>query len=100
MRSRLIVLSLALAAHTLVAQAPADVVLDQPPFSVTSAFWPNLHHVLWAEAWRRRPPTEESAAGPFPEPLTAPLTPEERNAWEAAVAYYDAEVADLHPLFE
>lgn len=100
MRIRLTVMSLVLAAHTLFAQAPADVILDQPPFRLTSAFWPNLHHVLWADAWRRRPPTEENAAGPFPEPLTAALTPEERGAWEAAVAYYDAEVADLHPLFE
>ena len=100
MRSRLFVMSLALAAHAVAAQAPADVVRDQPPFRVVSAFWPNLHHVLWAEAWRRRPPTEESAAGPFPEPLTAALTADEQRAWEAAVAYYDAEVADLHPLFE
>jgi hypothetical protein len=100
MRSRLTVLSLALAAHSVMAQAPADVVREQPPFSVISAFWPNLHHVLWAEAWRRRPPTEESAAGPMPEPLSAALTSEERAAWEAAVAYYDAEIADLHPLFE
>jgi hypothetical protein len=100
MRSRLTVLSFALAAHTAVAQAPAEVVFEQPPFTVLSAFWPNLHHVLWAEAWRRRPPTEENAAGPMPEPLTASLTADERTAWEAAVAYYDAEVADLHPLFE
>jgi hypothetical protein len=100
MRTPLTVISFALAAHAVLAQAPAEVVLEQAPFSVISAFWPNLHHVLWAEAWRRRPPTEENAAGPFPEPLTAALTAEERGAWEAAVAYYDAEVADLHPLFE
>jgi hypothetical protein len=76
-------------------------VLTQPPFAVHSAFWPNLHHLLWAEAWARRPPSEESAAGTLPEPLvTTHLAADERRAWDAAVSYYDQEIADLHPLFE
>lgn len=82
-------------------QSASELVLEQKPFAVYSAFWPNLHHVLWAETWARRPSTSgRSPAGAMPEPLTAELSPEERAAWEAAVAYYDREMADLHPLFE
>jgi hypothetical protein len=86
----------------LMAQTPApDLVLEQPPFSVYSSFWPNLNNVLWAEAWARRPASKEpSPAGALPEPLAANLTADERAAWDAAVKYYDDEIADLHPLFE
>ena len=93
-------LLIALATPNLIAQDSKELVLDQPPFAVYSAFWPNLHHLLWAEAWARRPPSEEKAAGALPEPLTGELTAEERRAWDAAVSYYDEEIADLHPLFE
>jgi hypothetical protein len=98
--TRLVVVSLLFAAPSLLPQQSNELVLNQPPFAVYSAFWPNLHHVLWAEAWARRPPSEETAAGTLPEPLTAELTAQERRAWDAAVSYYDEEVADLHPLFE
>ena len=83
-------------------QAPAtDLVLAQAPFSVHSSFWPNLNNVLWAEAWARRPASKEpSPAGVLPEPLKANLAADERAAWDAAVKYYDDEIADLHPLFE
>jgi hypothetical protein len=40
---------------TLSAQNAKDLVLNQPPSEVDRDFWPNLHHVLWAEAWARRP---------------------------------------------
>lgn len=100
MKNRLACFLIALAVPSLTAQDPRELVLDQQPFAVYSAFWPNLHHVLWAEAWARRPPSQETAAGALPEPLTAPLTAEERRAWDAALAYYDEEIADLHPLFE
>lgn len=93
-------LLIALATPSLLAQGSNELVVDQPPFAVHSAFWPNLHHLLWAEAWARRPQSEEKAAGTLPEPLTAELTAEERRAWDAAVSYYDEEIADLHPLFE
>ena len=100
MKRWLAAVSFALALPAL-AQSTGDLVLEQKPFAVYSSFWPNLHHVLWAEAWTRRPSTDEpSPAGAMPEPLTAELTPEEKAAWEAAVSYYDREMADLHPLFE
>lgn len=93
-------LVIALAAPSLIAQDPKELVLSQRPFAVHSAFWMNLHHVLWAEAWARRPPSEETAAGALPEPLIAELTAQERRSWDAAVSYYNEEIADLHPLFE
>lgn len=93
--------ALVLAMPALTAQGPADLVLEQPPFAVHSSFWPNLNNVLWAEAWVRRPASRAAeVAGALPEPLRGNLTADERAAWDAAVTYYDAEIADLHPLFE
>jgi hypothetical protein len=101
MRAVLAAVAVTMAVSTLVSQTVTDLVLDQPPFEVHSSFWPNLNNVLWAEAWARRPASKEpSAAGALPEPLTADLTAAERTAWDAAVKYYDDEIADLHPLFE
>jgi hypothetical protein len=91
---------LAFGAPIVPAQQARELALEQHPFRLYSAFWPNLHHVLWAEAWARRPSTEEKAAAALPEPLTGNLSATERRAWEAAVSYYDAEIADLHLLFE
>jgi hypothetical protein len=82
------------------AQGVSELAVEQHGFRLYSAFWPNLHHVLWAEAWSRRSSSEEKPAGSLPEPLTANLTAAERRAWEAAVSYYDEEVADLDLLFE
>jgi len=60
-----------------------------------SAFWVNLHHVLFSAAWAKRPDTGgRRLIGPLPAPLAAPLSEEERAAWDAAVAYYDREIAD------
>jgi hypothetical protein len=91
--------SLVLATSTLIAQDMSELALAQHPFSLYSAFWPNLHHVLLAEALARRPSSEQKA-GSLPEPVTANLTADERRTWEGAVSYYDREIADLHPLFE
>ena len=92
---------LALVGSVFLAAGQRELVLDQAPFAVYSAFWPNLHHLLWAEAWARRPATAApSPAGSLPEPLSGALTAAEKTAWDAAVTYYDDELADLHPLFE
>jgi len=102
MKRLMIAVSLALAASKLMAQDVSELALEQHPFRVYSAFWPNLHNVLWAEAWARRPASasEPSPAGSLPEPLTGALTADEHAAWDAALPYYDREIADLHPLFE
>jgi hypothetical protein len=77
---------------TSAAQAPVTTVAN---LQFHSAFWMNLHHTLYAAAWARRP--ERGARlriGPIPVPLTAQLSEEERAAWDAAVDYYDRDIAD------
>jgi hypothetical protein len=84
------------------AQPVAGTVREEARLALHSAFWPNLHNLLWAEAWARRPAAaaEPSPAGSLPEPLAGELTAAERAAWDAALDYYDREIADLHPLFD
>jgi hypothetical protein len=82
-------------------QPSGELVSEQQQLQFFRAFWSNLHSVLWAEAWVRRPAkAEPSPAGTLPERLTAAITPAERRAWDEAVEYYDREIADLHPLFD
>jgi len=60
-----------------------------------SAFWPNLHHVLYGAAWARRPKTGARRLMPDePAPSTEILSADERAAWDAAVDYYDRNLAD------
>jgi hypothetical protein len=78
-----------------------ELVATQNQLAFYSSFWPNLHHVLYAEAWRKRGAEPgRSNSGTLPEPLTGDLTQAERAAWDAAVAYYDRELADHSLLFE
>ena len=67
-----------------------------------SSFWLNLHHTLYAAAWARRPEagTLRARAGALPAPLDAPLSDEERQAWTAAVDFYDKELANRDLLFD
>ena len=62
----------------------------------------NLHHTLYGAAWARRPQagTFEALAGPLPAPLDAVMTPEERDAWNRAVDYYDKNIASRDLLFD
>lgn len=79
--------------------APArDIVAEVANLQFHSAFWPNLHHTLYVAAWDRRT-SGRRLAGKFPEPLTGDLTGDERAAWDAAVGYYDRELASLDLLF-
>ena len=83
------------------ADDPKELVATQNHLAFYSPFWPNLHHVLYAEAWRKRGvEAPRSLAGALPEPLTGDLTPDERAAWDAAIAYYDKDLADHNLLFE
>ena len=90
-----------LAVCALVVLAPAAQALAQapsPPVPVVAniAFHSdelvNLHHFLYAWAWRTRtegrPLSQRLAALP-----AAPFTAEERAAWDEAVRYYDRELA-------
>ena len=58
----------------------------------------NLHHTLYAAAWRAAPRGGRSHSGLAQAP-TAPFTPEERAAWDEAVRYYDRELASKDLLF-
>lgn len=49
-----------------------------------SAFWPNLHHTLYAAA----APADRPLPSPASSDLTASMTDTERTAWAGAVAYY------------
>jgi hypothetical protein len=81
--------------------ATGDLVDEVSSLQLHSAFWLNLHHVLYAEAWARRGvPPRRSLAGVFPAPLRAALTAEEQAAWERAVAYYDRALASEDLLFD
>ncbi|MEW5852062.1 MAG: hypothetical protein AB2A00_24955 [Myxococcota bacterium] len=80
--------------------SPPPPVVTAANLAFHSAFWPNLHHTLYVAAWSRRPRTgERPMAGTFPEPLGGTLTREEQTAWDAAVAYYDRELASHDLLF-
>jgi hypothetical protein len=94
----------ALIAATLFTAAPQA---DRPVASVAglalhSAFWPNLHHVLYAATWARRPAggTPRALAGALVAPLDGDLTDDERRVWEAAVAYYERELVSRDLLFD
>jgi hypothetical protein len=83
------------------AAQPSEVVTEVSSLRFTSAFWPNLHHVLYAEAWARRGQGGRPLAGELPgRPLADELRGAERGAWDAAVAYYDDEVASKDLLFD
>ena len=84
--------------------APALAQAPSPPVTVVAniAFHSdelmNLHHFLYAWAWRTRtegrPLSQRLAALPG-----APFTPDERAAWDEAVRYYDRELASKDLLF-
>jgi hypothetical protein len=76
-------------------------VAEASSLAFHSGFLMNLHHTLFAAAWARRPEagTLRALAGALPTPLDGPLTTDERTQWEAAVGYYDRELASRDLLF-
>jgi len=78
-----------------------------PVFEFHSGFWINLHHTLYYEARLRAnapPAPHNSDSGPQLKLKTLKdsgpvLSPAERSAWDAAVAYYAANYADEDLLF-
>lgn len=80
----------------------APATSQQSLFDFHSGFWINLHHFLYLEAL-----LEQSPAGPHPPVLSEAdaaslksLSPEERAAWNAAVAYYAASMIQRDVLFD
>jgi hypothetical protein len=94
---RLVALALAVAAP-LQAYAASAPVAEVANIRFHSDELMNLHHFLYAWAWRTRtqgrPLSQRLAAIP-----SAPFTTEERNTWDGAVAYYDRELASKDLLF-
>ena len=83
-----------------------------PVFEFHSGFWINLHHFLYLQARLRKPGgqgtirTEPSSGTETPGGATAAapastegLTPEEQQAWSAAVDYYGRDLAGRDLLF-
>src|SRR5262245_7143650 len=74
---------------------PSDVVVEVAHLQFRSDPLYNLHHVLYAAAWARRPEqgTRAANAGALPAPLDAPLTDDERKVWSSAIDFYDKNLA-------
>jgi hypothetical protein len=66
-----------------------------PVFELHSGFWINLHHTLYLQARQSR----DDRAAPSVVGAETHRTASERQAWEAAVAYYQANYADKDLLF-
>jgi hypothetical protein len=96
----LLIASVVVATSVLSAQDASELAFVQSPFRVYSAFWPNLHHVLLTEAMARRGSAGARSGTSSATPATAPLTLDERRAWDDAVSYYERQLADRHPLFD
>jgi hypothetical protein len=94
MRRRLPIFVLLLLCISRPSSADEPVVVEAN-LAFHSAFWPNLHHALYGAAWARRPKTGARRLMPdLPAPLTETLAAEDRAAWDAAVDYYDRNLAN------
>jgi hypothetical protein len=96
--------AIALTALTLwSAPAAAETpVAEVSQLRLCSSFWQNLHHFLYVSAWATRPvvPRAPRLAMPLPQGPVVSLTPEEKADWDAAVAYYDRNIASKDLLFD
>ncbi len=66
-----------------------------PVFELHSGFWINLHHTLYVQARQSR----DGRGGPSGTTAQTRRNASERQAWDAAVAYYQANYADKDLLF-
>jgi hypothetical protein len=67
-----------------------------------SDFWLNLHHFLYVSAWARRAdtPGQRHLAMPLPADDGMAMKDKERATWDAAVSYYDRELASKDLLLD
>ncbi|HXT76324.1 MAG TPA: hypothetical protein VN780_08510 [Candidatus Eisenbacteria bacterium] len=68
-----------------------------PVFELHSGFWINLHHTLYLQARQSR--DDRSAPSALVPGVETHRTANERQTWDAAVAYYQANYADKDLLF-
>jgi hypothetical protein len=99
MKRAVALLALALCSGTAAAEPP---VAEVSQLRLYSSFWQNLHHFLYVSAWATRPvvPRAPRLAMPLPAAPVVSLTPEEKSTWDAAVTYYDRNVASRDLLFD
>jgi len=99
MKRAVALLALTLCSGTAAAEAP---VAEVSQLRLYSSFWQNLHHFLYVSAWATRPvvPRAPRLAMPLPPDPVVSLTPEEKSTWDAAVTYYDRNVASRDLLFD
>jgi len=96
------------AAALLVAVLCAGSVKAEPPVAevsqlrLYSSFWQNLHHFLYVSAWAKRPvvPGAPRLGMALPKEAAVSLATEEQATWNAAVAYYDRNIASKDLLFD
>lgn len=80
--------------------APAQFDVQNGPlpvFELHSGFWINLHHTLYLQARQSR--DDRTAPSAIGAGVETHRTPNERQVWDAAVAYYQANYADKDLLF-
>jgi hypothetical protein len=99
MKRAIALLALTLCSGTAAAETP---VAEVSQLRLYSSFWQNLHHFLYVSAWATRPvvPRAPRLAMPLPQGPVVSLTPEEKATWDAAVTYYDRNVASRDLLFD
>jgi hypothetical protein len=69
-------------------------------FTFRNGFWLNLHHTLFHEAsLQTLTPEQHKQRGMIPLDVSA-LTPQERNTWEKAIAFYRSRYKDRGLLFD
>lgn len=79
---------------------------DEPMVGATaglefcSDFWLNLHHVLYAAAWDRRPEKGLARAAGVSVGFETSLSPDEQRIWDGAVEVYARDVASKDLLFD
>ena len=87
--------------HAAIAQSTGSVA-EVEGLRMFSDFWLNLHHFLYVSAWARRAdtPAQRRLAMPLSADDGVAMTDEERATWDAAVSYYDHELASKDLLFD
>jgi hypothetical protein len=99
MKRAVALLALTLYSGTAAAETP---VAEVSQLRLYSSFWQNLHHVLYVSAWATRPivPRAPRLAMPLPQEPVVSLTRDEKATWDAAVTYYDRNIASRDLLFD
>ena len=99
MKRAIALVALTLSSATAAAETP---VAEVSQLRLYSSFWQNLHHFLYVSAWANRPavPRAPRLAMALPEGPAVSLASAEKAKWDAAVTYYDHNIAARDLLFD